>query len=134
MEKLNEHRPKMKYLMMNALEMKFENNSFNIAFDKGTLDALMTDDSEEANRRAENLFSEINRIIKPNGKYVCVSLLQEHILRRLLSYFVENKWNIIIERCLEAEQKSVDKGEIGMPTFVIVCNKTKKKESVSYNS
>lgn len=117
----------MKYLVMNALKTDFADASFSVGFDKGTLDALMSDDSEESIKRGKQLFSEVSRVLNPQGKYICVSLLQEHILKTLINYFFENKWDIRIERCSEAEQKAVEKGEAAMPVFVIICSKTKKK-------
>ncbi len=32
-------------------------------------------------------FQEIDRILKVGGRYICISLLQEHILHRLIAYF-----------------------------------------------
>lgn len=131
MVKLNKNkRPLMKFLHMNALDMSFKDNEFFVAIDKGTLDALMTDDSPESLERGESLFNEITRVTSQNGRYICISLLQEHILRKLLTYFTNIKWKIRIERCLAAEQKAIDRGEIGMPVFVIICSNVKKKDAV----
>ena len=38
---------KMKYFQMDAMKMDFENESFDVILDKGTLDALMSDNSEK---------------------------------------------------------------------------------------
>lgn len=116
----------MKYIVMDALDMRFDNETFTTAFDKGTLDALMSDDSAESSERAEKLFNEIDRVTCRTGRYICVSLLQEHILRKLISYFID-KWNVRIERCIEAEEKTRENGEVSMPVFVVTCTKSLKK-------
>lgn len=125
---------KMDFLTMDALNTTFENQTFDVIFDKGTLDALVSDNSNESLERANNLFKEVTRLLKINGKYICISLLQEHILRKLISFFSDAYFGIRIERCLDAEKKSVERGEMGVPVFAVVCTKisieTKKKSVI----
>jgi hypothetical protein len=72
------------------------------------------------------MFQEIDRVLKVGGRYICISLLQEHILHCLTSYFhnlgdfnfgdksitliyidffVATGWMIRICRCEEAESQ-----------------------------
>lgn len=37
----------------------------------------------------EKMFSEIDRVLKVGGRYVCISLLQPHILQLLVQSFSE---------------------------------------------
>lgn len=67
--------------------MEFEDSSFSVVLDKGTLDALMVDDSEAVNEDINQLFCEIGRVLKLGGRYVCISLMQDHILNKVLQYF-----------------------------------------------
>ena len=69
--------------------MDFEEDSFSVVLDKGTLDALMTDESPEVVDKAHALFKEISRVLKLGGRYICVSLAQEHIIRNALCFFQE---------------------------------------------
>lgn len=69
--------------------MEFPDNEFNVILDKGTLDAIMTDSSPEVQKKVDTMFSEICRVLKPCGRYICVSLAQEHILKKVLDYFPE---------------------------------------------
>lgn len=46
----NKHRKDMQFLKMDMLQMDFEDGSFEIVADKGTLDALMSDTSEKVIR------------------------------------------------------------------------------------
>ncbi|GLV46168.1 uncharacterized protein CBL_02884 [Carabus blaptoides fortunei] len=119
-------RPDMKYLHMDALNMTFADESFSVVLDKGTLDALMPNDSAETIQQIEKLFSEIGRVLKVGGRYVCVSLLQEHILKQLLSYFPASNWMFRIVRCHEAEQKTVENNETPMAVFIVICTKLLK--------
>ena len=52
-------RPEMKFLRMDLMKMDFEENTFNVVIDKGTLDAIMADGSDEIREQAE--------------RYLCVS-------------------------------------------------------------
>lgn len=48
MKKQNEkRRPNMKWLPMDARQMTFEDNQFSVVLDKGTIDALMSNKSEQ---------------------------------------------------------------------------------------
>ena len=69
--------------------MDLEDGSFSVVLDKGTLDALMTDDSPEVVEKAHSLFKEVSRVLKLGGRYICISLAQEHIIKASLTFFQE---------------------------------------------
>ncbi|KAJ9601480.1 hypothetical protein L9F63_000363 [Diploptera punctata] len=124
-------RPDMVYQQMDALSMTFGDCQFSVVLDKGTLDALMPDDSEDVRGRIDKLFNEIDRVLRVGGRYVCVSLLQEHILLKLLDFFPAVGWMFRVCRCIEAEQKAAKSGDgAGLPVFVVVCTKFKKLPNV----
>jgi len=77
----NQSRPGLKYIQMDALNTSFENEMFNVIIDKGTLDALMPNKEPETLEKVNQYFKEMQRLLKNCGRYVCVSLLQEHILQ-----------------------------------------------------
>lgn len=61
-----ERRADMTFERMDATDMSYEDDKFSVVLDKGTLDALMPDESEEVVTRVEKLFgvrnwSEIER-------------------------------------------------------------------------
>ncbi|KAK9879389.1 hypothetical protein WA026_006458 [Henosepilachna vigintioctopunctata] len=113
----------LKYLQMDVLNTSFCNENFNVVLDKGTLDALMPDNKEETHNRILKYFEEIQRITKCGGRYICISLLQEHILSILLDYFPNNNWMFRVIRCFEAERAAVNNGERLMPVFMVICTK-----------
>lgn len=60
-------RPELKYLVMDATKMSFENESLSVVIDKGTLDALMTNQERETVERVEKYLAEVSRVLKQGG-------------------------------------------------------------------
>ncbi|KAK9819283.1 hypothetical protein WJX74_000127 [Apatococcus lobatus] len=88
------HRPHMKWLVMDMTATKFGDGSFDVVLDKGGLDALMGEDTEGANQTGSRFLAEVARLVSHNGGlYVCVSLAQPHVLRKLLASFGEG-WRV----------------------------------------
>eukprot|EP01036_Dinobryon_divergens_P044904 gene44904-59939_t len=77
-------RPGMEWLVMDMTTMNFQKDSFDIVFDKGALDALMSINTPEVHSKALLLFQEIQRVIKPGGKYICITLAEDFIINALL--------------------------------------------------
>ncbi|EZA50700.1 Methyltransferase-like protein [Ooceraea biroi] len=69
---------------MSAIQMTYPDKNFNVILDKGTLDALMPDNKETTIIEIDKYFKEVTRVLRNGGRYVCISLLQEHVLRKLL--------------------------------------------------
>lgn len=127
MNSINAHRIGMKFICMDALAMSFENDAFSVVLDKGTLDALMPDNSEETQRTIDKYFAEIKRVLKLGGRYVCISLLQSHILEKLLATFCDKSWMFRVVRCHEAEEKNAENGDgVTLPVFVVIATKFKE--------
>lgn len=122
MVSLNEKkRPEMKFFQMDATKTRFRDDQFTVVLDKGTLDALMPNENVGTMKQIDNYFQEINRILKTCGRYVCISLLQEYILMKILNFFPYNNWMFRVVRCYEAEKNS----ESAMPVFMVICTKFK---------
>ncbi|KAF2075464.1 hypothetical protein CYY_003245 [Polysphondylium violaceum] len=63
--------PDLQFLVENALDMSFQDNTFDIVLDKGTFDTIMCGDNSQEN--ALIMCQEINRVLKPGGKYIIIS-------------------------------------------------------------
>lgn len=50
-------RPNMVYQQMDVLNMTFSDCQFSVVLDKGTLDALMPDDTEDVRRKTDKFFN-----------------------------------------------------------------------------
>lgn len=73
----------------------------------------MTEDTNEVKETAEKYFSEISRVLRIGGRYICISLLQEHIIRQLVDFFPKNNWMFRAVRAVEAEQKTAESSNDG---------------------
>lgn len=66
----NKSRKSMKWEVMDMKKLEFDSDSFDVVFDKGALDALMS--SPESKQDAVEMIDSISRVLKPNGCYACV--------------------------------------------------------------
>ena len=70
MQALAESRPGLRFVVDDCTRMQFPDASFDLAFDKGTLDALMNNADPGV---SERYVSELRRVLKPTGALVMVS-------------------------------------------------------------
>ncbi|XP_027205292.2 eEF1A lysine and N-terminal methyltransferase homolog [Dermatophagoides pteronyssinus] len=123
-------RSKLQFECMDMMQMRFANESFNIVLDKGTLDAICSD----SNIDIDKCFTEISRVLKYFGRYICVSLLQEHVLNKLLSWFTVNQnWICRIEMIQsKSNETNVVVDTVNFPVFIVTCLKMKAKLAETY--
>ena len=101
---------------MDVLNMKdIPNNEFNIAIDKATWDSILCGENSEIN--SEKMLLEINRILKANGVYICVSYANEEQRKSYLKNKVINFWDIKIEKVIKPSISFT--GNINEPIDVI---------------
>lgn len=82
---------------MDVLNMKdFQNNEFDVVIDKGTLDTILCGDNSEAN--VEKMLLEINRVLKSNGVYICISYGNEEQRKDFLKNKVINFWDLRVDK------------------------------------
>lgn len=108
---------------MDALNTTFDDESFAVAIDKATIDALIPSDKQEYVTDANKYFREISRLLKNGGRYICISLLQEHVLNLITQFFPNNNFMVRVVRCFEAESKDNRNGSL--PIFIVICTKFK---------
>eukprot|EP00949_MAST-11_sp_MAST-11-sp1_P004448 g4448.t1 len=88
---IKEMSPKSKegltFEVMDMLDMTYGDGTFDLVFDKGALDALMSDDSEQSKTEAGRMFSEISRVLSSSGSYICITLAQKHIMAAFFRFF-----------------------------------------------
>ncbi|XP_009980977.1 PREDICTED: methyltransferase-like protein 13 isoform X2 [Tauraco erythrolophus] len=63
-ERSGSKRPKMSYLLMDMLQMDFSDAHFQVVLDKGTLDAILTDEEEATLAKVDKMFAEISRVLQ----------------------------------------------------------------------
>ncbi|MGH0178589.1 UNVERIFIED_CONTAM: hypothetical protein FKN15_077575 [Acipenser sinensis] len=120
-ERNSAQRPGMTFLCVDAQHMEpFSDGSFQAALDKGTLDALAPDGSPDTLGRVGRVLAEVGRVLRVGGRYVCVTLAQEHVLRAAVEHFSGEGWAVRVHR-VEGQE-----GGFCLPVFVLVCTKFRR--------
>jgi ubiquinone/menaquinone biosynthesis C-methylase UbiE len=79
----------MTFKVMDVLDMQeIQTGSFNVIFDKATLDSILCGDNSGAN--AEKMINEIYRILAPGGKYICITYGDPEHRKK---YFETQQWS-----------------------------------------
>jgi len=71
MKKRNEKRPEMSFEVMDVRDLKYENNSIDLAVDKSTIDALLCGENSYIN--VAKMIKEVQRVLKVGGYYMIIS-------------------------------------------------------------
>ncbi|KAJ8901523.1 hypothetical protein NDN08_007367 [Rhodosorus marinus] len=77
----------MSWEVMDMTCMRFESGVFNVVVDKGALDALASSDSDLVFKDVNKFFDEVKRVLQAGGKYICMSLGEDYLLKWLLEGF-----------------------------------------------
>ncbi|XP_077963911.1 eEF1A lysine and N-terminal methyltransferase [Gasterosteus aculeatus] len=112
-----ERRPGLTFQQVDATRTPYEEASYQAALDKGTLDAMA---SEEEGALARAMLAEVVRVLRVGGRYVCVTLAQESVIRLAVELFVQRGWAVRLH-CLQDSGKEED--SFALPVFVLVCTK-----------
>ena len=117
-------RPNMHFLQMDLLKMSYTDNTFDSVIDKGTLDAIMTDDSSETAGKVATMVAEIRRVLKNSGRYICISLAQGHIVDFILKQFADG-WLVRLHQVKLGDSEKQTEGGIGkaLPVFLFIMTK-----------
>ncbi|KAH0739845.1 hypothetical protein KY290_038550 [Solanum tuberosum] len=78
-------RPVMKWRVMDMTNMQFAKESFGAVLDKGGLDALM--EPELGSKLGTQYLSEVKRLLKVGGRFICLTLAESHVLGLLFPKF-----------------------------------------------
>nr|XP_020459041.1 methyltransferase-like protein 13 isoform X1 [Monopterus albus] len=113
-----ERRPGLSFQQMDATQTPYEDGSYQAALDKGTLDAMA---SEEEGALARKMLTEVGRVLNVGGRYVCVTLAQENVIRLAVEHFVQLGWAVRLH-CLQQENGN-EEDSFALPVFVLICTK-----------
>ncbi|CAG5116730.1 unnamed protein product [Candidula unifasciata] len=115
-------RPKMVFHKMDVTEMTYPDEYFNAVLDKGTLDALLVSEDADVVANVQAMFGQIARCLKLGGRYIIISLLQDHVQKVLLNFFTHLGWPIRIHR-IYMEPDVRDRSSLSLPVFAVVVTK-----------
>ncbi|CAI9271358.1 unnamed protein product [Lactuca saligna] len=108
-------RPCMRWRVMDMTSMQFADKSFDAVLDKGGLDALM--EPELGPVLGNQYVSEVKRVLKEGGKFICLTLGESHVLGMFFPKF-RYGWKISIH-ILPQKQSKKSK----LKTFMVVAEK-----------
>ncbi|XP_076943336.1 uncharacterized protein LOC143613546 [Bidens hawaiensis] len=111
-------RPAMRWRLMDITAMQFADKSFDIVLDKGGLDALM--EPELGPTLGTQYVSEVKRVLKAGGKFICLTLGESHVLGMFFPKF-RYGWKINIH---VLPQKPSKNSKSSLRTFLVVAEKT----------
>ena len=120
MDKNKDERPKMKWVVMDITDMaEFDTDSYDLAIDKSTIDALLCGD--DSFLKVALMLKEVQRVLNPSGHYFAISYGKpesrvSHLERSFLSW--ELREFILYEAGVETEEEKEQKSH-----YIYVCKK-----------
>ncbi|XVE74431.1 hypothetical protein DITRI_Ditri12bG0016900 [Diplodiscus trichospermus] len=113
-------RPNMRWRVMDMTQMQFNDDTFNVVLDKGGLDALM--EPELGPQLGSQYLSEVKRVLKSRGKFICLTLAESHVLGLLFPRF-RFGWNVSLYAIPQKPSSKPD-----LQTFMVVAEKENSNE------
>ena len=128
-------RSSMIFETMNALDIEYEDEQFDIIFDKATFDCILCD--IQANKKAKIYMDEIYRLLKPKGYFFMISNSEPENRNK---YLLKKgyKFNILVHR-IENDEKDVkyfdmldyNLNYLKKTHYVYVCQKMEEGKSIN---
>lgn len=108
-------RPDMRWRVMDMTQMQIADGTFDVVLDKGGLDALM--EPEFGPNLGNQYLSEVKRVLKSGGKFICLTLAESHVLGLLFPKF-RFGWEMTLH-CIAQKPSS----KPSLSTFMVVAVK-----------
>ncbi|XP_044527809.1 eEF1A lysine and N-terminal methyltransferase isoform X1 [Gracilinanus agilis] len=117
-------RPQMSFQQMDMTKMEFPDASFQVVLDKGTLDAILTDEEEKTLEKVDKMLAEVGRVLQVGGRYLCISLAQAHILKKIVGYFSKEGWMVRVHQVTSSQNPSSEaEPQFSLPVFAFIMTK-----------
>ncbi|XP_020826159.1 eEF1A lysine and N-terminal methyltransferase isoform X2 [Phascolarctos cinereus] len=117
-------RPQMSFLQMDMTKMELPDASFQVVLDKGTLDAVLTDEEEKTLEKVDRMLAEVGRVLQVGGRYLCISLAQTHILKKVVGHFSREGWMVRVHQVTNSQnQSSETEPQFSLPVFAFIMTK-----------
>lgn len=121
----NKDRPEMTYEVMDVRDLKYESNSFDLAIDKSTIDALLCGDNAFIN--VAKMIKEVQRVLKVGGYYMIISYGAPdyrvcHLKRKFEKFKIE---------ILKIEKDFVEEEGYDKHHYIYLCQKLEGADEVS---
>ncbi|KAL7052902.1 hypothetical protein AAHC03_026398 [Spirometra sp. Aus1] len=101
----------------------FELPHFNCIIDKGTLDAIHSGGSSE--EHIKSYFEQITSLSCLFGRYILITLAQEHIVRSIANFFFRtgSEWLVTFVQVNRPAPSKVAGQRLALPVFSVICIK-----------
>ncbi|XP_078212414.1 eEF1A lysine and N-terminal methyltransferase isoform X3 [Callithrix jacchus] len=117
-------RPQMRFLKMDMMQMEFPDASFQVVLDKGTLDAVLTDEEEKTLQQVDRMLAEVGRVLQVGGRYLCISLAQAHILKKAVGHFSREGWMVRVHQVANSQDQVLEaESQFSLPVFAFIMTK-----------
>ena len=125
MAERNKDKEGMTYEVMDVRDLKYEDNSFDLAVDKSTIDALLC--GEDAFINVAKMIKEVQRVLKVGGYYMIVSYgTPEYRMLHLNRKFEKFKIEI-----LKIEKDFVEEDGYDKHHYIYLCQKLEGADEIS---
>ena len=125
MSERNKDKEGMTYEVMDVRDIKYENNYFDLAVDKSTIDALLC--GEDAFINVAKMIKEVQRVLKVGGYYMIVSYGSPDY--RLLH--LERKFEKFNIEMLKIEKDFVEEDGYDKHHYIYLCQKLEGADEIS---
>ncbi|NIG58017.1 methyltransferase-like protein 13 [Pontoporia blainvillei] len=117
-------RPQMSFLKMDMTQMEFPDASFQVVLDKGTLDAVLTDEEEKTLQQVDRMLAEVGRVLQVGGRYLCISLAQAHVLKKAVGHFSREGWMMRVHQVANSQDQLLEaEPRFSLPVFAFIMTK-----------
>ncbi|XP_005867715.1 PREDICTED: methyltransferase-like protein 13 [Myotis brandtii] len=117
-------RPQMSFLKMDMTQMEFPDASFQVVLDKGTLDAVLTDEEEKTLQQVDRMLAEVGRVLQVGGRYLCISLAQAHVLKKAVGHFSREGWMVRVHQVASSQDQVLEaESRFPLPVFAFIMTK-----------
>ncbi|KAB0343461.1 hypothetical protein FD754_020387 [Muntiacus muntjak] len=117
-------RPRMSFLKMDMTQMEFPDASFQVVLDKGTLDAVLTDEEEKTLQQVDRMLAEVGRVLQVGGRYLCISLAQAHVLKKAVGHFSREGWMVRVHQVASSQDQLLEaEPQFSLPVFAFIMTK-----------
>lgn len=117
-------RPQMSFLKMDMTQMEFPDASFQVVLDKGTLDAVLTDEEEKTLQQVDRMLAEVGRVLQVGGRYLCISLAQAHVLKKAVGHFSREGWMVRVHQVASSQDQVLEaEPRFPLPVFAFIMTK-----------
>ncbi|XP_019502514.1 PREDICTED: methyltransferase-like protein 13 [Hipposideros armiger] len=105
-------------------QMEFPDASFQVVLDKGTLDAVLTDEEEKTLQQVDRMLAEVGRVLQVGGRYLCISLAQAHVLKKAVGHFSREGWMVRVHQVASGQDKVLEAElRFPLPVFAFIMTK-----------